>query len=398
MNFSISFLSLFYVRMEQNVRQRIALGSYFFIIGFCFSTWASRIPTLKTFFDLSEAQLGSLLLAMPISSMLGLPISGWLISRYNSRTPLLFAFFFFAIALSSIGFTNNLFLLVLAISLFSFCMRIINIAMNTQAITLQKSFSRKIIGSFHGLWSSGGLAGVGFSTVMISLRVPIYYHLTLVACLTLLTAVFMYRSLLDNDRAGQGNKIILGKPDKFIGSLGLMVFFASLCEGGMFDWSGVYFKEVVGVEVFTWGYLIFMIFMALSRFFSDAVVERIGMRRLYIYSPCITACGILLMILFPYFLPAIIGCCLVGVGVAAIIPMTFSLAGTSKKYSAGMAISIIATYGIIGMLLGPPLVGYLAQLFNLKLAFLLFLAASLMLIPISRMFFKRNGEQESAGK
>jgi len=380
--------------MEEKVRQRIALGTYFFIIGFCFSTWASRIPTLKTYFNLNEAELGSLLLAMPISSMMGLPISGWLISRYNSRSPLLVSFFFFAIALSSIGFASNLFSLILAISVFSFCMRIINISMNTQAITLQKSFKRKIIGSFHGLWSSGGLAGVGVSTLMIGFNVSIYYHLLSVAVIVLLVALITYRFLLDNDRAKEGNKLVFGKPDKFIGALGLMVFFASLCEGGMFDWSGVYFKEVVDVDVFTWGYLIFMVFMALSRFFSDAVIDYIGMRRLYIYSPCITACGILLMVFFPYFWPALVGCCLVGIGVAAIIPMTFSLAGTSKKYSPGMAISIIATYGIIGMLLGPPLVGYLAQLIDLRWAFLLFLLASLMLIPISRMFFKRNAELE----
>ncbi|WP_031427805.1 MFS transporter [Flavimarina sp. Hel_I_48] len=384
--------------MEEKIRQRVALGTYFFIIGFCFSTWASRIPTLKVYFDLNEAELGSLLLAMPISSMLGLPISGWLISRYNSRSPLLVAFFLFAVALSCIGFADNIVGLVISISLFSFCMRIINISINTQAVTLQKSFDKKIIGSFHGLWSSGGLAGVGLSTLMIGLEIPIYYHLLSVAIFVLAIALFMYRSLLNNDRAKEGNKLVLGKPDKFIGALGLMVFFAALCEGGMFDWSGVYFKEVVGEDVFTWGYLLFMIFMALSRFFSDAVIDYIGMRRLYIYSPCITAFGIILMVFLPYFWPALIGCCLVGIGVAAIIPMTFSLAGTSKKYSPGMAISIIATYGIIGMLLGPPLVGYLAQLINLRWSFLLFFLASLMLIPISRIFFKRNAEPEAVRK
>ena len=94
------------------------------------------------------------------------------------------------------------------------------------------------------------------------------------------------------------------------------------------------------------------------------------------------------MIIFPFFWPAIIGFSLTGIGVAAIIPMTFSLAGTSKKYSAGMAISIIATYGIIGMLLGPPLIGYLAHLFNLRVSFILLLFSGLMLIPISQLFFR----------
>ena len=162
----------------------------------------------------------------------------------------------------------------------------------------------------------------------------------------------------------------------------------------MFDWSGVFFKEVVKEEVFTTGYLIFMIFMALSRFFSDRIIDRIGMEKTYILSASIIIVGIGLMILLPYFWPALIGFSLVGMGVAAIFPMTYALAGTSKKYSPGLAISIIATYAIIGMLLGPPLIGYLAHLFNLKVAFLLLMFSGLMLIPISQLFFRNQKLQE----
>ncbi len=174
--------------------------------------------------------------------------------------------------------------------------------------------------------------------------------------------------------------------------LGFIVFLAAITEGGMFDWSGVYFKEVVNEDVFTLGYLIFMVFMALSRFFSDRIVERIGMERNYIISASLVCLGVLLMIVFPYFWPAIIGFCLVGIGVAAVIPMTFLLAGSSTKYSPGMAISIITTYAIVGMLLGPPLVGYLAHIFNLKISFILFFTSALMLIPISQLFFKQKKE------
>ena len=174
--------------------------------------------------------------------------------------------------------------------------------------------------------------------------------------------------------------------------LGLIVFLAAITEGGMFDWSGVYFKEVVGEDVFTLGYLIFMIFMALSRFFSDRIVEKIGMEKNYIISASLVCFGVLLMITFPYFWPALIGFCLVGIGVAAIFPMTFLLAGSSEKYSPGMAISIISTYAIVGMLLGPPLVGYFAHLFNLQVSFILFFTSALMLIPISQLFFRKQKE------
>ncbi len=375
--------------MESIKNQRISLSLYFFMAGFGFATWASRIPTIKMYFDLNEAQLGNLLLAMPISSLLGLPISGWLVSRFDSRFPLQISFILFVISLALIGMADSLPAMIVGICLFSFCMRILNISMNTQSLTLQKSIDKKIIGSFHGLWSTGGLGGVGFATLMIKLNVSMDTHLIIVAVFSLLTSFFVYRFLLKKDRAIQGNKLILGKPDKFILYLGILIFFAAVCEGGMFDWSGVYFKEVVKEDLFTLGYFIFMAFMALSRFFSDKIIERIGMKRMYVISSSFISAGMLLMIIFPYFWPAILGFSLVGIGVAAIIPMTFSLAGTSKKYSAGMAISIIATYGSIGMLLGPPLIGYLAHLFNLRVSFILLLFSGLMLIPISQLFFRQ---------
>lgn len=374
--------------MDLRRKQRIALGSYFFMAGFGFATWASRIPTIKAFFDLNEAQLGNLLLAMPVSSLIGLPISGWLVSRFESRLPLQFSFIIFSIALALIGFAESIIVLIAGIFLFSFCMRILNISMNTQSLTLQKSFPKKIIGSFHGLWSTGGLAGVGFSTLMISLNIAMKIHLLLVAGVALMGAIVIYRFLLQNDQSPSGNKLRFGKPDKFILYLGLLVFLAALCEGGMFDWSGVYFKEVVGADVFTLGYFIFMVFMAVSRFFTDKLIEHVGMKLMYLISSTFIISGMSLMIFLPYFWPALIGFSFVGIGVAAIIPMTFVLAGTSDKYSAGMAISIITTYSIAGMLLGPPLIGYLAHIFNLKISFVFLLIAGIMIIPVSQLFFR----------
>ena len=374
--------------MELKAKQRTALSVYFFLSGFGFSTWASRIPTIKNYFDFNEAELGNVLLAMPISSLIGLPISTWLVTRYNSRVPLLGAFVFFSLSLVFVGYSRSNFALVSSICLFAFCMRILNISMNTQAITLQREFDKKINGAFHGMWSTGGIAGVGFSTLMISLQISMGIHLILVAIFTLITAAVAYNYVLKQDKSTTGNKLIFGKPDPFIFYLGLLIFFAAICEGGMFDWSGIYFKEVIHEEIFTLGYLIFMIFMALSRFYSDRLISIIGMEKTFIFSASFISLGVLLAIVFPYFWPSMIGFCLVGFGSAAVFPMTFSLAGTSTKYSAGMAISIIATYGTVGMFIGPPLIGYLAHAFNLKISFIIFIFSGLMLIPVSKLLFR----------
>jgi MFS family permease len=374
--------------MDLKNKQRISLGAFFFLSGVSFASWASRIPTIKAALDLNEAELGSVLLTLPISSLIGLPFSGWIVTKLDSRIPIFGAFILNAICLSFIGFSTSTFTLVVALFLFAFSMRIINIAMNTQAITLQKLYNRKINGSFHGLWSTGGIVGVGFTTLFISLDIPMPYHLVTVSGLILLTTFFCYRFLLRNDRSTSNNKMAFGKPDPYIFYLGLLVFFAAICEGGMFDWSGIYFQQEVRVEIFTSGYLVFMASMALSRFVSDGIVDKIGMATTYVWSALFIFSGITLAILFPRFWPAMVGFSLVGFGTASVIPMTYTLAGASEKYSPGMAISMIATFGIVGMLTGPPLIGYLAHAFNLKLSFLLFAFAGFMLIPISKLFFQ----------
>jgi len=374
--------------MDLKNRQRIFLSTFFFVSGVCFSSWASRIPTIKTFFGFNEAELGTILLFMPLSSLIGLPVSGWLVARYDSRIPMSFAFVVLALALVSIGFATTGFVLITSLCVFAFSMRVLNISMNTQAIALQKLFDRKINGSFHGLWSTGGIVGVGFSTLMVALNVSISVHLLMVAAATLVITLFSYRFLLQNDRARSGNKLILGKPDPYIAYLGLLVFFAGICEGGMFDWSGIFFKEVVKVEIFTWGYLTYMICMAISRFASDRFVEKIGMANTFVVSSGFIFFGILLAIIYPTFWPSMIGFCLTGFGTAAIIPMTFTLASGSRKYSPGMAISLIATYGIVGMFIGPPLVGYLAHAFNLRVSFLMFAFSGAMFVPVSQLFFR----------
>lgn len=374
--------------MPLKSKQRAALSTYFFLSGLCFATWASRIPTIKDFFNFNEAQLGTVLLSMPISSLIGLPISGWLVSKFDSRLPLIVAMLFLTLALTFIGFADTPFLLVAALSLYSFSSRILYISMNTQSITIQKKYTKKIVGSFHGLWSTGGLLGVVLSTIMVKYNVPLQIHLATIAVFIAIISLLIFSYTLTNDKSTFGNKLIFGKPDPFIFYLGLLVFFAAICEGGMFDWSGVYFKEVINEPIFTYGYLLFTAAMAFSRFYSDRLVEVIGLEKIYIFSSLLIAVGILLAITFPYFYPALIGFSLVGLGTAAIFPMTFMLAGTSKKYSPGMAISIISTYATVGMLVGPPLVGYVAHAFGLKNAFYIFVVAGLLFIPLSQFFFK----------
>jgi MFS family permease len=369
-------------------KQRFFLGVFFFLAGFNFATWASRIPTIKSFYSFNDAELGTLLLVLPISSLLGLPISGWIISRFNSSIPLAVGFGLNALSLILIGFSNSILSLSISIFIFAFTMRIFSVSCNSQSIVLQKLYTKPIIGSFHGLWSAGGIAGILFTTIILKLNVGMLSHLLWVGSTTTVMCIFSYQFLIKGDKPTEGNKLIIGKPDPYILYLGLLAFFAAVCEGGMFDWSGIYFKEVLQVPIFTYGYLIFMTFMAATRFLSDKIIAKIGMKMTYLFSSLSIVIGILIAIVIPNFWFGLLGFSLVGIGTASVVPMTYSLAGYSKKYSPGMAISIVATYFILGILVGPAIIGYLSHAFNLRSSFLFFVVCGLMLIPISQLFFK----------
>lgn len=375
--------------MKSKYVQRFSLSVAFFLSGLNFATWASRIPTIKEFFEYNEAELGNILLVLPVSSLIGLPISGWLVSNFESRKPLLMASILSSFALIFIGYTSQTITLIIAVSLFAFFLRIQIISMNTQAITLQNFYNKSINGSFHGLWSAGGIFGILFSTLLIKLNISMGVHLTIIGVFTFLVIFISYPYFLSQDKALNGNRIKFGKPDSFILYLGILVFLASICEGGMYDWSGLYFKEVIKEELFTLGYLAFVISMTISRFGSDYLVEYMGISKTYIFSSILITLGFLITIIFPYFWPAMFGFISVGFGVASIVPITYTLAGASKKYSAGMSISIISTYGMVGVFLGPPLIGYLAHSFGLKKSFALFILFGLMVVPVSKLFFSK---------
>ena len=162
-----------------------------------------------------------------------------------------------------------------------FCLglRAINISMNTQAVQLQKRYHKTINGSFHGIWSLGGLIGILVATLMIYLEISMKTHLISVSLFALFTGVSAASFLLKNDRETGGNKFRFGKPDRFILYTGIVVFCAAVCEGGIYDWSSVYFKEVVQAELFTLSYLVFMVSMTLSRFYTDRLVDYFGMKK-----------------------------------------------------------------------------------------------------------------------
>jgi MFS family permease len=369
-------------------KERIALSAYFLLSGICFSSWASRIPTLKTNYNLSEEYLGNLLMIMPASAIIGIPLSGWLVAKFDSRIPMQISSIAFILSLFSLSWGFSIIGIIISLVFFSIALRVINISINTQSISIQQKFEKKIVGSFHGIWSIGGILGVLFSTIMLNYEISIFWHFLYMTIFGLIITISMFPFLIKNDKSKAGTKFKLEKPSRYITLLGLIVFFAAICEGGMYDWNGVYLKEIVKQEVFTYGYLLLMICMTISRLSIDRLMEHFGMQKLYFAGSVLIISGVLLATIFPYLYPVLIGFGMIGFGISGLYPMTFILAGKSKKYSVAIVMSIIGTYSTVGMFLGPPIIGYLAHAFGLHKAFIVFILAGFAFIPLSKMIFE----------
>lgn len=354
-------------------KRRIALGSLFFIAGLCFASWASRIPDIQVKFNLSEAQLGTLLLGLPMGSLVALPLAGWAVHRFGSRKVILASSVGYLTFLPLIGFSESIFMLVPVIMVFGMIGNMMNISLNTQALALEDSYGRSILASFHGLWSLAGFTGAGIGAGMIYFDILPKFHYLVIGFIVATTVLLAKSFLINESRAGGGGGLVLKKPDDLLLRIGLIAFLGMLAEGCMFDWSGVYFKKVVEIEpgLVALGYVSFMGAMASGRFLTDRIINKIGKIKMLRFSGTLIFFGLLISVLFPLPFTSTIGFLLVGFGVAAIIPIAYSTAGRSKLYSPGVALAMVSTISFFGFLLGPPLIGYIAELFDLKVSFTL---------------------------
>jgi len=350
---------------------RIAVSVFFFIAGLTFASWASRIPDIKTKLQLTEAGLGAVLFALPVGQLVSLPLSGWLTSRFGSRQMLIGAAILFPLTLLLLALAATTWQLIAALFFFGLWANLINIAMNTQAVGVEKMYGRSIMASFHGLWSLAGFTGAAIGSLFVSADISPLLHFSIVCTLTGLLVFTFYKNTLPNSFESNSAQPLFVKPDRRILMLGLIAFCCMVCEGAMADWSGVYFQKVVQTPVAytTLGFVAFMGTMATGRFLGDNLVTKFGVKNILQISGILIAAGLMTLVLLPFTATAIAGCLLVGFGVSCVVPVIFSLAGKSTGMSPGLALAAVSTISFLGFLIGPPLIGFIAQAASLRWSF-----------------------------
>ena len=159
---------------------RIAVSVFFFIAGLTFASWASRIPDIKEKLQLSEAGLGSVLLALPLGLMASLFLTGWLVSRFGSRKVVIATAIVYPSILLLLSLAATSFQLVAGLFFFGLFANFVNISMNTQAVGVEVLYGRSIMASFHGLWSLAGFAGAAFGTLFVSSGISPFFHFLMI--------------------------------------------------------------------------------------------------------------------------------------------------------------------------------------------------------------------------
>ena len=369
-------------------KSRLAVSLFFFLHGLCFASWGGRIPDIAAIHHLSEGQLGTLLLMLPVGSIFSMPLASFFVGRFGAKNVLTLAIPFYASALVLVGFAPSITLLVASLILFGLISNHVNVSLNTQAIKLESLYQRPIMASLHGLWSLAGFMGAGLGSLMISLKMVPYEHFIFVAILSyLMTAVLCRHLISDESRVQMTSAKKFQFPQKEILILGLIAFASMLCEGAMFDWAGVYFKNVLKIEgaMVTAGYVAFMSTMAGTRFIADYFKEKFGFKKILMMSGLLVAVGLFIAVGFNTMISCIIGFLMVGSGVSAVVPLTFSESGRVAPMNPSGAVAVISTIGFLGFLIGPPLIGWIAALSSLRISFFIVGIVGLLMASTSLM-------------
>jgi MFS family permease len=364
-----------------------AVSVFFYIQGVVFGSWASRIPDLKDQLNLSDGALGTILFMLPMGQLTMMPFSGRIVTRFGSRNVLRVALMGYSFILLLIGQVEAAWQLPVCLYLFGLVGNLCNISVNTQGVNTETIHNRPVFSTFHGLWSLGGFTGALIGWLMIRYQINPSMHFPFITLFVWVNDFIFQRNLIPR----QAVSTVIPKyrfrlPQGQLLLLGLIAFCCMSVEGCMFDWTGVYFRQVVLADAryVSAGYAAFMITMSAGRFMGDGMSTRFGRKNWVMISGVLISFGIGLTVLMPFVIPAVIGCILTGIGVSSIIPLMYSTAGKDPNIASGIAIASVAGIGYLGFLLGPPIIGHIAEAVGLRYSFALMGTGGIIIIWLVR--------------
>ncbi|QNK63610.1 MFS transporter [Pedobacter sp. PAMC26386] len=345
---------------------------YFLVCGLGIATWAPMVPYAKERLAFNDANLGLLLLLMGAGALIMMPVTGILIQKHGSRKVMLTASFLVALILPLLLIMDTPLTMGITLFLFGGAIGTIDVAMNAQAINIERHYTKHIMSSFHGLFSLGGIFGPLFMGGMIKFGLQPLIASCLISVLLLLISISQYKSLLSyNQELRNDEKVKFSWPGRAVVLIGLMCFIVFLAEGSILDWGAVFLKDIKNFDpaIAGAGYAAFSIAMTVMRLTGDKFVDKLSPQKIMLFGPVISAAGFSLTIFSPWSWLTLVGFILIGLGAANIVPVLFSAAGKLKDVPASVSLPAVTTMGYAGSLAGPAGIGVIAYYSSLPIAF-----------------------------
>ncbi len=367
-------------------RLRRANAVYFFISGFGYSSWTSRIPVIKESLKLNDAHFGTLLFMMPVGLIITMPFTGKLLDHFKSRTIMLCGAMIYNVVLVCLGFSPYAWVLAIVLFFFGASRNLMNLSMNAQAIGVQVLYHRSIMSSFHAVWSLAGFAGAAIGYLMVTTNTIPGWHLLGVSLLLSSLTLYFYRDTLDQVPDHKNKRPLFSLPPRGMLVFSLICFGSMACENTMYDWSGIYIKQVLHGSngLATIAFVIYMVAMTTGRVLGDRLADRFGIQFVLRSSGILIFCGLTTTVLSPFISLTMVAYLLTGFGVSCVVPFVFSLAGKIPMSNPGAALASISSLGYLGFLLIPPMIGYVAQSSSLRVSFAIIATMGLLIIYLSR--------------
>lgn len=355
-----------------NAKQsRVAVSTIFAINGFLYANWVARLPRLQEGYGLGHGQLGLVLLASSVGALVAMPLTGKVIVQAGSHRITRIMLFAFCLLIPFIPITPNIYTLGTVLFLLGAASGSLDVAMNAQAVLVEQALRKPVMSSFHAIFSAGMMLGAGSGALFNRLEIGLPYHLLIVTVVGLLAAFWAERQLIPDHRELEENEAtsstnILLRPELLI--LGLIAFCCMLGEGAMADWTTNYLEKISngGRYWSPMGLVAFSTAMMIGRFLGDGARLKMGDARLLLLGSLIAVSGMLMALIWPVIWTGIAGFFLVGIGLATIVPIAYSTAGSLPDLSPGVGISMVTTIGYAGFLVGPPAIGFISDWLDLR--------------------------------
>jgi predicted MFS family arabinose efflux permease len=347
---------------------RAATFSVFFLNGAMIGTWVGQIPFVQERLDVSKGTIGLALLCMAMGAMIAMPLTGQVLDRRSSATVTRFAALVYLPLLALPVFAPTPVLLGVALVFFGAANGAMDVSMNAHGVAVERTLDRPIMSSLHAGWSFGGLAGSGGVALAVALGLEPRVEGVIASVLLWLAAIAITARLGSASAHSEHGSSGFALPSRGVLLIGALCFLVMVTEGAMGDWSGIYLKHDLGASgsAAATGFAGFSLGMALARLAGDGLARRWGSGRLLSAGMGLVtvALGLTLVIGDPAI--AVVGFALIGVGIANAVPLLFSAAG--RVPPSGPSLAAVFTVGYTGFIVGPPLIGVLADAISLPAA------------------------------